>query len=257
MRVTILGCGSSVGVPTLSSGWGQCDPSNPKNRRRRTSLLVETDGGNFLVDTSPDLREQLLAAGSPEIDAILLTHAHADHTHGLDDVRPLFWRRGAPIPLYTDAPTMRAMRDRFRYMFEAVPESPPHFVPPLVGHEIAPGPVSLLGCEIDAYRQDHGSSGDSLGFVFNKRVAYSIDVAFFEPADLERFKNIELWIVDCLRDGPSKAHANVERCFSWIEAAKPQRAILSHMSAGLDYEALKQRCPPATEPGYDGMVISL
>jgi phosphoribosyl 1,2-cyclic phosphate phosphodiesterase len=257
MRVTILGCGSSVGVPTLSSGWGECDPSNPKNRRRRTSLLVETDGGNFLIDTSPDLREQLLAAGSPEIDAILLTHAHADHTHGLDDVRPLHWRRGTPIPLYADAATLAAMFERFRYMFHSVPESPPHFVPPLVAHEIAPGPLSLLGCEIEAYRQDHGSSGHSLGFVFDNRMAYSIDVAFFEAADLARFRGIELWIVDCLRDGPSKAHANVERCFSWIEAAKPQRAILSHMSAGLDYEVLKQRCPEATEPGYDGLTVTL
>ncbi|MEC8583736.1 MAG: MBL fold metallo-hydrolase, partial [Pseudomonadota bacterium] len=149
------------------------------------------------------------------------------------------------------------LRERFRYMFERVPESPPHFEPPLTAHEIAPGPLAAFNGAIEAVRQDHGSSGESLGFIFENRFAYSIDVAHFTDRDLTRYEGIDLWVVDCLRDGPSKAHANVERCFSWIERARPRRAVLSHMSAGLDYAALRARCPAATEPAFDGMVLEV
>jgi phosphoribosyl 1,2-cyclic phosphate phosphodiesterase len=257
MRITVLGCGSSVGVPVLGGKWGNCDPSDPRNRRRRCSILVEHDGFTLLVDASPDLREQLLDAEVRRLDAVLLTHGHADHTHGLDDLRPMFWEMGGPLDVYADRETLDEMTGRFDYMFHQAPKSPPHFRPPLVAHEINLKPFELGGLRIQPIRQDHGASGESLGFIFNDRFAYSTDVAYMTDAELARLSGVELWIVDCLREAEATAHSFLSRTLSWIDTVRPGRAYLTHMTSDLDYAKTLARLPAGVEPAYDGLVLEL
>jgi len=259
MRVTMLGCGASVGVPSLSGGWGRCDPEEPRNRRRRCSILVEKAGRRILVDASPDLREQLLEAGVNSIDALLITHIHADHTHGIDDLRPLYWTTRQRIATYADGVTWTDLMARFGYMLESSPVSPPHFVPPLQRFDIDAGMHRIAGIDVEVMRQDHGSSGESLGFVFDGRAAYSTDVAVLSEAQLDRLAslNLELWIVDCLREEESGAHASLAEALAWVERVKPNRAYLTHMNGRLDYRATLAKCPAGVEPGYDGLVVEL
>lgn len=259
MRVTVLGCGASVGVPSLSGGWGRCDPSEPRNRRRRCSILVEKAGRRVLVDASPDLREQLLDAGVRSIDAVLFTHIHADHTHGIDDLRPLYWTTRERIPAYADDTTFADLDMRFGYMFEAAPQSPPHHAPPLVHRRFGEGRHLIAGVAVDAFCQDHGNSGDSLGLIFDGRMAYSTDVHTLTDAQIDLLAGLELdtWIVDCLRDEPTSAHASFDQAIRWIERVRPRRAYLTHMNAQLDYRATLAKCPPGVEPGYDGLVLEI
>ncbi|MEQ8397266.1 MBL fold metallo-hydrolase [Thalassobaculum sp.] len=259
IRLTMLGCGGSVGVPSLSGGWGLCDPNEPRNRRRRCSILVEKAGRRVLVDASPDLREQLLDADVQSIDAVLFTHIHADHTHGIDDLRPLYWSAGQRIPAYADPVTFADLRARFGYMFEAVPGSPPHHSPPLIHHPVDEGRHEVAGVTVDVTRLDHGNSGASLGFVFDGRVAYSTDVHTLTEAQLDDLAAFELdtWIVDCLREEPTSAHSTLERTLGWIERVRPRRAYLTHMNARLDYRRTLAKCPPGVEPGYDGLVLEI
>lgn len=257
MRVTMLGCGASVGVPTLGNNWGNCDPNEPRNRRRRASILVENQGQSVLVDISPDIRAQLLDANVSRLDAILLTHSHADHIHGIDDLRPLYWINRERINVHADADTLRVVMERFGYMFEKSEDSPPYFTPALQARELGEGPLDLAGMTIAHYRQDHGVSGESLGFIFDGRFAYSTDVAVMQEADFARLEGIDLWIVDCLRQEPSQAHANFETTLSWIERVRPKRAVFTHMNASLDYQTTLDNCPAGVEPGYDGLVIEI
>ena len=259
MKVTMLGCGASVGVPSLSGRWGVCDPNEPRNRRRRCSILVEKGGKTMLVDASPDLREQLLDAGVRSVDALAITHMHADHTHGIDDLRPLYWTRRQRIPTYTDAVTYADLRVRFGYMFENSPTSPPHFTPPLEYHPIDEGMVEIAGVTVEVMRQDHGTSGDSLGFVFDSRFAYSTDVAHLTEPQLDWLAslNLDLWFVDCLREEPTTAHANLEQSLAWINRVKPARAYFTHMNAQLDYRATLAKCPAGVAPGHDCLVVTL
>lgn len=260
MKVTMLGCGSSIGVPSLYSGWGACDANEPRNRRRRCSVLVEENDRVILVDASPDLREQLVDAEVERIDALLITHLHADHTHGLDDLRPIQWRMGAPIPTMTDATTIADLRRRFTYMFEKSANSPPHFRPPLEAREIPRnGRIEVADMAVDVMLQSHGSSGESLGFVFGERFAYSTDVHSFDDAQLEQLASygLDLWVVDCLRPDPSSAHADLDTTLAWIDRVKPRRAVMTHMNTQMDYRTILERCPDGVEPGYDGLVVAL
>ena len=260
MKVTMLGCGSSIGVPSLYSGWGACDPSEPRNHRRRCSILVEQDDRVILVDASPDVREQLLDARVDRIDALLITHFHADHTHGLDDLRPIQWRMGAQIPTLTDAPTFADLRHRFDYMFEKSANSPPHFRPPLDACEIPRnGRIEVAGMPVDVMLQSHGSSGESLGFIFGGRFAYSTDVHSFGDSKLNQLSayDLDLWIVDCLRPEPSTAHADLDTTLAWVRRVKPKRAVMTHMNTQMDYRTILERCPEGVEPGYDGLVVEL
>lgn len=257
MKVTVLGCGSSVGVPLLGNEWGRCDPNNPKNRRRRCSILVEKDGFVLLVDASPDLREQLLDADVKRIDAVLFTHGHADHTHGLDDLRPMFWRMERPIDVYGDRPTLAMLESRFNYMFRKETTSPPYFQVPLVAHEIGLDRFDLGGLSIKPVLQDHGVSGVSLGFTFDDRFAYSTDVATMSADELAALKGIKLWIVDCLREREALAHSNIARSLSWIEVVRPERAYFTHMTSDLDYAETLAKLPDAVEPAYDGLVLNI
>lgn len=259
MRVVMLGCGASVGVPSLSGGWGACDPAEPRNRRRRCSILVEKAGRRILVDASPDLREQLLDAGVRAIDAVLFTHIHADHTHGIDDLRPLYWDSRERIPAYADPATHADLLARFGYMFEAAPLSPPHHAPPLEHRPFGVGRHEVAGIAVEAFVQDHGNSGDSLGLIFDGRFAYSTDVHAMTEAQLDRLAALRLdtWIVDCLREEPTTAHATLEVSLGWIRRVAPRRAYLTHMGYQLDYRATLAKCPPGVEPGYDGLALEI
>lgn len=262
LTFTILGCASSGGVPRPALGWGACDPNNPKNRRRRCSLLVERKGAagitRMLVDTSPDLREQLIDANVDWLDAILYTHEHADHTHGIDDLRGLFLRARRRLDVYADDATARMLMTRFSYCFVQPPGS--EYPPILNMHGLTPGqPLTIdgQGGPITAlpFVQDHGDI-QSLGFRFGA-VAYSSDLHDMPAASIGAVAGLDLWIVDALRYTPHPSHFSVDDALAWIERLKPARAILTNMHTDLDYEALRTRLPPRVEPAYDGMRIEI
>jgi phosphoribosyl 1,2-cyclic phosphate phosphodiesterase len=258
LRFTILGCGSSGGVPRPALGWGACDPENPKNRRRRTSLLVERREGagttRVLVDTSPDLREQLLDADVDRLDAVLYTHEHADHTHGVDDLRSLFIKQRQLIDVYLNERTGDMMRTRFGYCFKSPPGSE---YPPIVReHRLTPGNAVTIagqGGPITALPllQLHGDI-NSLGFRFGG-VAYSTDLSGMPRDSAAALTGLDVWIVDALRERPHPSHFAVTDALAWIERLKPRRAILTDLHADLDYETLRRKLPPHIEPAFDGM----
>jgi phosphoribosyl 1,2-cyclic phosphate phosphodiesterase len=258
LRFTILGCGSSGGVPRPALGWGDCNPGNPKNRRRRCSILVEKREGagqtQVLVDTSPDLREQLLDADVKNLDAVLYTHEHADHTHGIDDLRGIFLRNRKRVDVYMDEPTSHIMHKRFDYCFESPPGSE---YPPIVNeHRLAAGaPVTIAGDggTITALPilQDHGDIS-SLGFRFGN-VAYSTDLRDLSAASAAALAGLDVWIVDALRYKPHPSHFSLADTLSWIEQLKPARAILTNLHSDLDYDRLCMELPKHVTPAFDGL----
>ena len=266
LRFTILGCGSSMGVPRVVLGWGACDPTNPKNRRRRCSLLVERGSGNavtrVLVDTTPDLRDQLLDYGVETLDGVLITHEHADHTHGIDDLRPFYVRTHRQVDIWLDEPTSRILRTRFGYCFETPPGS--QYPPILRECHLMPGKtVKIDGqggpIEVLPVLQDHGDVS-SLGFRFGAPpggLAYSADIKALPAASLNAMGKLDVWIVDALRFSPHPSHMNLAESLDWIARVKPKRAILTNLHADLDYEALRRQLPTNVEPAYDGMVVEL
>lgn len=263
LRFTILGCGSSGGVPRPALGWGVCDPKNPKNRRRRCSLLVERRdpqgaATRVLIDTSPDLREQLLAAEVDWLDAVLFTHEHADHTHGIDDLRGLYIHRRRRLDAYADAPTYQVLSERFGYCFASPPGSNYPAIlnahPISVGHALTiAGAAGLI--QVLPFAQDHGDIA-SLGFRFGA-VAYSSDLRDLPPESVAALSDLKLWIVDALRYQPHPSHFSVDEALDWIKRLAPRRAILTNLHSDLDYEELRRRLPPHVEPAYDGLVIEM
>jgi len=262
MTFTILGCGSSMGVPRPALGWGACDPQNPKNRRRRTSLLVDRQGPRghtrVLVDTSPDLREQLLDAQVDWLDGVLMTHEHADHTHGIDDLRPLFVRKRRRLDLYANDQTLRSLRTRFDYCFATPLGS--EYPPIITEHQMVAGQAVTIdgeGGPIVALpiQQQHGDIA-SLGFRFGA-FAYSCDLSGMPPESAEALSGLDVWVVDALRYAPHPSHFSVEDALAWIERVQPKRAILTNLHADLDYETLRRKLPANVEPAYDRMAINL
>jgi phosphoribosyl 1,2-cyclic phosphate phosphodiesterase len=254
MKVTLLGCGVSTGVPAIGGNWGRCDPSDPRNRRRRSSALIECRGKTVLIDTSPDLREQLLGAGVARIDAVLLTHAHADHLHGIDDLRAVNRLMKMVIPLYATAETLAEVGARFGYVLEPMPPQGPFFRPALTPHEIT-GPFVAGGVPVVPFAQSHGFS-TTLGFRIGG-FAYSTDVVELDNNAFEALDGIELWFVDCLRREPHPTHSHVAKTLSWIARVKPRRAVFVHMDHTLDYRELAAELPDGVEPGRDGLTIEL
>jgi phosphoribosyl 1,2-cyclic phosphate phosphodiesterase len=261
LTFTILGCGSSMGVPRVALGWGDCDPSNPKNRRRRCSLLITRDDGadkrtRVLIDVTPDCREQLLDADVDWVDGVLITHEHADHTHGIDDLRPLFVHKRRRVDVWLDEPTSRAMHARFGYCFMTPPGS--QYPPILQEKRLVPGRavrISGQGGDIEALPvlQDHGDI-PSLGFRIGN-VAYSADIKSLPDESLALMQGLDVWIVDALRRSPHPSHMNLAEALQWIERVKPKRAILTNLHTDMDYAALKAELPPQVEPGFDGMTF--
>jgi phosphoribosyl 1,2-cyclic phosphate phosphodiesterase len=254
MKVTILGCGASWGVPAIGPDWGRCDPADPRNRRRRCSLLVESRGSVLLIDTSPDLREQLIDARVRQIDAVLLTHAHADHLHGIDDLRMINLLMKRPIPIYADPRTMEQVEQRFGYVLK--PALPDKLLarPTLQQHEIA-GPFTVAGMPVVPFVQDHGFS-TTLGFRIGP-LGYSTDVTELDDNAFAALAGVELWIVDCLRRRPHPTHSHLAKSLAWIERVRPRRAALTHMDQSFDYRELSAELPQGVEPGYDGLVLEL
>ena len=259
LRFTILGCGSSMGVPRASLGWGDCDPTEPKNRRRRCALLVERFAApdkvtRILVDCGPDIREQLIDAKVDWVDGVLITHEHADHTHGIDDLRPLFVAHKRRVDVYMNEPTSIDLHSRFGYCFKTPAGS--NYPPILSEHRLTPGvPLTIEGqggpIELLPFLQDHGDIV-SLGFRFGD-VAYSTDLKRLPPDSIAALDGVDVWIVDALRKAPHPSHMNLEESLEWIERVKPKRAILTDMHTDLDYQTLRRTLPAGVEPAYDGM----
>ena len=261
LEFTILGCGSSGGVPRADGDWGACDPAEPKNRRRRCSLLVRRRGAEpaqettVLVDTSPDLREQTIAAGVKRIDAVLFTHDHADQTHGIDDLRAFFLRQRGQIPAHVDAATFASLHNRFGYIFEPAGGYPaicePHLIPAHGQPWQVDGPSGAI--PVVTFDQDHGAIR-SVGYRFGG-VAYSPDVRDIPDQAFDALADLDVWIVDALRFTPHPTHAHLERTLGWIERARPRRAVLTNMHIDMDYNALRSQLPANVEPAHDGLTI--
>lgn len=262
MKVTLLGTGGSAGVPTIggadgSGDWGECDPAEPRNRRTRSSITIETVGNQrLLVDTSPDMRNQMLDCRIPAIDAVLFTHAHADHITGIDDIRILNRIAGRPLPAFATVETLEEITSRFGYAFR--PWQPPHFYRPVLeANIIAPGDtVQIVGLPVRVFPQSHGRV-QTLGLRINQ-FAYSTDVVELDANALALLKGLDTWVVGCfLRDGPHWTHADLATVIGWVEQLKPRRTILTHMGTQMDWSWLRTNLPAGVEPGYDGMVLTL
>jgi phosphoribosyl 1,2-cyclic phosphate phosphodiesterase len=259
MRVTVLGCGGANGLPTIGNDWGVCDPNNPKNRRQRASILVESDRSRILVDTSPDIRQQLVDANVSAIDAILYTHHHADHVHGIDDVRVLNRLSQKIIDAYGSAESLQAIAKRFDYIFTPPPMQNgklSFYKPCLNAHVVQPGEVfKAAGLDVLPFDQDHGFM-KTLGFRFGD-FAYSTDLVDLDEAAFAALDGIKFWLVGCLGTAVHPTHAHLDKVLGWIDRLKPERAVLTHMAGGLDYATLAKTLPKGIEPAYDGMVIEV
>ncbi|GAA4223221.1 MBL fold metallo-hydrolase [Sagittula sp. NFXS13] len=259
LRFTILGCGSSGGVPRLGGHWGECDPSNPKNRRRRCSMLVEriSDAGTtrILIDTTPDMRAQLLDAGVGHLDAVVWTHAHADHVHGLDDLRQIVFNTKERLNVWADGETQNDLISRFAYAF-VQPEGSPY--PPILNLHTIDGPLTITGnggdVTLTPFRVNHGAI-DALGFRIGD-LAYLPDVVKIPEAAWEHLHGLECWILDALRRTPHPTHAHLALALEWIERAQPDHAVLTNMHIDLDYDAVAAETPDHITPAYDGMVLT-
>lgn len=261
LEVTILGCGSSGGVPRIGDHWGACDRKNPKNRRRRCSILVRRASSqgvtSLLVDSSPDLRQQLLDTDTGWLDGVVYTHIHADHTHGIDELRAVAINGKRCVRIWADRSTMDSLRRRFAYCFETPPAS--DYPPILDPHVITPpstARVDGLGGAIEAqsFPLEHGAM-EALGFRFGA-LAYTPDVSNIPDESIDSLRGLDVWIVDALRPAPHPSHFNVALALDWIDRLKPRHAILTNMHLDLDYETLKRDLPRGVEPAFDGLVVT-
>lgn len=256
LKITMLGSGSSSGVPEIGCKCPVCLSDNPRNKRSRVSVLVETEGKVLLIDTSPDLRQQALANAITHVDAVLHTHDHADHVHGIDDIRAFNIERQGPLPAYADAHTMEVIRTRFPYIFQT-PPSAVWYRPALQPYEIQinpPKPFEVEGITVTPILQQHAKT-HSLGFRIGN-FAYSTDVNGFSEESFKALEGLDVWIVDCLRYTPSHTHSRLEMTLEWIARIKPRLAVLTHMAHQMDYDTLKAELPEGVIPGHDGLVLT-
>ncbi|MBT6031872.1 MAG: MBL fold metallo-hydrolase [Kordiimonadaceae bacterium] len=255
MKITILGSGTSQGVPRvggkLNNGWGLCDPSNPKNRRRRVSIMVEHGDTRLIVDTGPDLREQCLSADIIWLNAVLYTHDHADHTHGIDDLRAIAQNMKIDVPVYGNKHTLDVLKRRFDYIFKNRKGYPSI----CTAHEIDTAPFKIGDIDVQPIELIHGGI-ITYGFRFGN-VCYCTDFNDIPSHSDQLLEGLDVWIVDCLREEPHPTHCHLEQTLGYVDKYKPKHTILTHMTAEMDYETLRIKLPNGVEPAYDGMVISI
>ncbi|MBX9662662.1 MBL fold metallo-hydrolase [Novosphingobium sp.] len=255
MKLVVLGSGTSTGVPRIGNDWGDCDPEEPRNRRTRVAIVVEgADGGRVLVDTPTDLRHQLLATGIARIDGVVWTHDHADHTHGIDDLRPLRMGRGAPIPGYAADETVRRLRQRFGYVFAG------QFGYPTICNLDNLDRVRMVaGIGVTHCQMPHGPA-QTTAFRFDqggKSIGYATDFSAITGEMVALFDRVDVLVVDALRRQPHPTHAHLAMSLELIEACRAERAVLTHLDKSMDYRTLCDETPGHVEPGYDGMEIEL
>ncbi len=253
MKVRILGSGTSSGVPRIGRDWGACDPNEPRNRRTRASLLVEHEGTRVLIDTSPDLREQLLAANVAALDAVIWTHDHADHCHGIDDLRQIYHAIGGPVRGLARPETLAALEQRFAYIFRGR-----EGYPSVVKGEKLPDRLTIGGIAIAVADQPHGNI-HSAGLRFTANgfsVGYATDFKLLTGDMRSLYEGVDVWILDALRYRPHPTHPDVPTALEWIAQLKPTRAIFIHMDNSMDYRTVLGALPPGVEPGYDGLEIA-
>ncbi len=258
LKITVLGTGTSVGIPALGKlGWGKCDPSNPKNKRQRCSLLVQNKDTNILIDAGPDIKNQLIEHNIQKLDAVFITHQHSDHISGLDELRPFYFYNNDKIKIYTNKETSLFLLERFNYLFDKSPSSQSYFKPPLEMHIIDYFEEILINdVFIKTIKQNHGAI-DTLGFIFNNNFAYCTDVVSFPKQSFDNLVNLKVLIITGLREAPHMAHAHFDLTFKWISNLKPEVAYLTHLSPESDHEVVTKLCPPGVWPAYDGLVINI
>lgn len=261
MKVTLLGCGGSTGVPQIGGpdgfgAWGACDPAEPRNRRSRTSAMVEDAAGRrLLIDAGPDLRDQFLSCGIATIDAVAFTHAHADHVLGIDDLRSVNRLTGSALDAFASEETLEMLRRRFDYVF--LPPTPPGFYrPALTARTIAPGQmVEMAGMLVEVFLQDHRVM-ETLAFRIG-RFGYSTDVVTMPEETLAGLDGLDTWVVGCFQRKPHAVHANVAQVLDWVARLKPRRTVLTHMGNDMDFCELRRTLPTGVEPAHDGQVLDI
>lgn len=260
-KVTLLGCGASGGVPLLGGEdergqWGACDPSEPRNRRTRSSVVVEDAAGHrLLIDAGPDLRAQMLACGIGRLDAVVFTHTHADHVMGIDELRIVNRIIGGPLDAFGSYVTLSELKTRFEYAFRPAPPQG-FFRPALVPRPVAPGEWATMGgMPVRVLRQDHLVT-ETLGFRVG-RFAYSTDVVAMTEDTLAALEGLDTWVVGCLQRAPHLVHAGLDQVLGWVARLRPRRTVLTHMSQDMDWAWMRANLPPGIEPGHDGMVLEV
>jgi len=254
MKIQILGCGTSTGVPRLGSGWGACDPNEPRNRRLRSSILVESGGEALLVDCGPDLREQLLSAGIDTVNQVIVTHDHADHCHGIDDLRPIAQARGSPVPLLARADVLERLENRFRYIFIDT-----RFYTAVAVPVPVTGDTALGDARLRFVNQPHGGI-TSLGIRIDEggsSAAYAIDFHDMTDDMLAMYQGVDVWIADCLRRAPHPTHAHLDAVLGWARELNVGQLLLTHLDNSMDYKALAAELPDWAAPAFDGQEVVL
>ena len=258
IKITVLGSGTSVGIPALGKlGWGKCDPLNIKNKRQRCALLIQSDDTNILIDAGPDIKNQLIKYNINKIDAVFITHQHADHIAGLDELRPFYFYNKEKLKLYTHKTTSKFILKRFDYLFKKTTTSQSYFKPPLEIVNINYyDELRVNDIIIKCIKQNHGAI-NTLGFIINKEFAYCTDVVKFPLKSFNLLFNLKILIITGLRSEPHVAHAHFDLSFQWINKLKPELAYLTHLSPDSDHDTVNDLCPNGVEPAYDGLILNI
>ena len=258
MKITLLGTGTSVGIPSLGKlGWGKCNPQNPKNKRQRCSVLIQSDDTNILIDAGPDIKHQLIDHNLELLNAIIITHEHADHISGLDELRPFYFHKQEKINVYTIERTANFLSNRFDYLFNKNEKSQSYFKPPMCLNILNYyDEINLNGINIQTIKQHHGVI-DTIGIIINNKFAYCTDVVDFPDDSFNKLRNLDTLVITGLRSTPHIAHAHFDLAFNWIKELNPKKAYLTHLSPDSDHEHVLNLCPDNVEPAYDNMYFNV
>ena len=258
MKITLLGTGTSVGIPSLGQlGWGKCNPQNPKNNRKRCAVLIQSNNTNILIDAGPDIKNQLINHNLPSLDGIIITHEHADHISGLDELRPFYFPKQEKINIYTIERTANFLLTRFDYLFNKNEKSQSYFKPPMNLNIINYyDEINFNDINIKTIKQHHGVI-DTIGLIINDKFAYCTDVVDFPVNSFNKLKNLDILVITGLRSTPHIAHAHFDLTFSWINKLQPKKAYLTHLSPDSDHDSVLSICPVNVEPAYDNLYFNI